>query len=51
MKYRIKVTEKHVDHVWIEADSKSEAEDKAPSEAYCLFECVYDAEWTGETEE
>ena len=51
MKYRVKVTEKHSDYVWVEADSASEAEDKAVSDAECQFECVYSSEATGETEQ
>ncbi len=51
MKHRVKVTEKHSDYVWVEADSKSEAEDKAVEFAQCQFECVYSSEATGETED
>lgn len=51
MKYRVKVAEKHSDYVWVKADSKEEAQDKAVSEANCQFECVYDSEATGETED
>jgi hypothetical protein len=51
MRYRVKVTEKHSDHVWVEAESESEAEDKAVEFAECQFESVYDSEVTGETED
>ena len=50
MKYRVKVTEKHSDYVWVEAESASEAEDKAVEFAECQFECTYSSEATGETE-
>lgn len=50
MKYRVKVTEKHSDYVWVEAESQSEAEEKAPEFAECEFECTYSSEATGETE-
>tara|TARA_R110002096_G_scaffold54377_1_gene140313 strand:- start:1040 stop:1195 length:156 start_codon:yes stop_codon:yes gene_type:complete len=51
MKYRVKVTEKHSDYVWVEAESKSEAEGLAVAESWCEFEGVYESEATGETEE
>lgn len=51
MKHRVKVTEKHSDYVWVEADSPSEAEDKAVEIADCEYECVYSSEATGETED
>ncbi len=47
MKYRVKVTEKHCDYVWIEADSAEEAKRVAPQEANCEFECLYDCEVVG----
>ena len=50
-RYRVEVVEKHVDYVWVEAESEEEAEDKAPAEAHCEFMCTYSAEATGETEE
>lgn len=43
-KYKVKVVEKHCDYVWVEADSAEEAEDKAISEAECMFELVYSSE-------
>tara|TARA_R110002051_G_C8658701_1_gene488687 strand:- start:1021 stop:1182 length:162 start_codon:yes stop_codon:yes gene_type:complete len=49
-RFKVKVTEKHVDYVWVEAESASEAEDKAVEFAECQFECVYSSEATGETE-
>ena len=51
MEYRVKVVEKHSDFVWVEADSKEEAEDKAIAEAHCEFESVLSSEATGETED
>jgi hypothetical protein len=50
MKYRVKVTEKHTDHVWVEADNEIEACDKAIPLAECEFECVYDSEVVGAEE-
>jgi hypothetical protein len=44
MKYRVKVTEKHSDYVWVEADSPAEAKELAPAYAACEFECLYDCE-------
>jgi hypothetical protein len=46
MEYRVKVTEKHSDYVWVEADSEEEALSKAPEHAQCEFECLYDCEIT-----
>lgn len=51
MRYRVKVTEKHSGFVWVEADSASEAEDKAVEEAECQFESTYNSETTGETKD
>ena len=51
MKYRVKVVEKHSDYVWVEADSKEEAEDKAVAESMCEYELCYSSECTGETED
>jgi hypothetical protein len=42
--YRVKVTEKHSDYVWVKAKSREEALAKAPDEANCEFECLYDCE-------
>jgi hypothetical protein len=42
--YRVKVTERHSDIVWVEASSRAEALSMAPAEAECEFECVYDCE-------
>ena len=50
MKYRVKVRGIHSDYVWVEAESQSEAEDKAPGFAECEFECIYSSEATGQTE-
>lgn len=49
--YRIKVTEKHCDYVWVEAGSAEEAEDMAHEFSECEYELLYSAEFTGETEE
>jgi hypothetical protein len=43
-KYRIKVTEKHTDHVWVDAENGDEALEKAIEIAQCEFECLYDCE-------
>ena len=51
MRYKVKVTEKHSGYVWVEADSESEAEDKAGSTVEVHFETVYSSEVTGETED
>ena len=42
--YRVKVTEKHVDYVWVTASSRKEAEDSAIANSSCEYDCVYDAE-------
>lgn len=47
-KYRVKVTEKHSDYVWVEADSREEAREAAVGESNCEFECVFDSEIVGE---
>ena len=47
MKYRVKVTEKHSDYVWVDADSAEEAKELAPKYAQCEFECLYDCEVVG----
>ena len=49
-KYRVKVTEKHCDYVWVEATSKEEAEDKACEFAQCEYELLYSSEATGQIE-
>ncbi len=51
MKYRVKVIEKHSDYVWVEADSEDEALNKAPEDAQCEFECLYDCEIVGHDED
>lgn len=38
--YRVKVVERHVDIIWVEAKSEEEAKDIAHSDAKCEFECV-----------
>lgn len=42
--YQVKVTERHVDYVWIKANSREDAKSAAPGEACCEFECVCDCE-------
>jgi len=42
-RYRVKVIEKHVDYVWVDANSEDEAKDLAPSSAECEYDCLYDA--------
>jgi len=42
--YRVKVTEKHVDYVWVTASSRKEAEDSAHARAECEFDCLYDCQ-------
>ena len=44
MRYRVKVTEKHVDYVWVDASSEEEAKELAPHDAMCEFECLHDCE-------
>ena len=51
MQYRVKVTEKHSDYVWIEASSEEEAKRLAPEYAQCEFECLYDCEVVGTEQE
>lgn len=43
-KYRVKVTEKHTDYVWVDASSRGEAERLAPEFAECEYEILYDCE-------
>ena len=50
-RYRVEVTERHVEYVWVDAESEEEAEDKAVEFAECEFMCTYSSEATGETEE
>lgn len=42
--YRVKVTEKHTDYVWVTAANEEEAKDSAISLAECEFESTYDCE-------
>lgn len=42
--YRIRVTEKHTDFVWVTAESAEQAKDAAQAVSECEFECVYDCE-------
>ena len=48
--YRVKVTEKHCDYVWVKAESRDEALEKAPRLAECEYELLYDAEIMEEME-
>ena len=48
--YRVKVTEKHCDYVWVKAESRDEALEKAPSLAECEYELLYDYEIVEEIE-
>ncbi len=43
-RYRVKVTEKHSDHVWVTASSREEAENISVDHAECEFESLYDCE-------
>ena len=51
MKYRVKVTEKHSDYVWVDANTQEEAKHKAIELAVCEFECFYDCEIADQTED
>ncbi len=42
--YRVKVTEEHIDYVWVEAESKAEALERAIHKSDCHFDCVSKAE-------
>lgn len=42
--YRVKVTEKHSDYVWVKADSAEEAKNKSVELAECEYELLYDCE-------
>jgi len=50
-RYRIHVVEKHFDFIWVEAENKEEAEEKAKEHKIHHFESAYSYDWTGETEE
>lgn len=43
-KYRVKVTEEHIAYVWVEAETKTEALERAIHKAKCEFNCVSKAE-------
>ena len=43
-RYRVKVVEMHTDYVWIEADSREEAEARAHESAECEFEALHECE-------
>ena len=48
--YRVKVTEKHCDYVWVKAESRDEALEKAARLAECEYELLYDGEIMEEME-
>ena len=48
--YRVKVTEKHCDYVWVEAESAAEALKFAPNQSDCEYELLYDCEIVDEKE-
>lgn len=48
--YRVKVVEKHSDHVWVKAESRAKALEEAMDKANCEFECVYDCQIVEERE-
>ena len=48
--YLVKVTEKHVDRLWVKAETEDEAKDKAHEAAYCSFDSLYDCEIMDERE-
>lgn len=54
-KYRVKITEKHVDYVWVyvwvEADSREEACNLAPARAECEYELLWACEVVEEDDE
>ena len=43
-RFRVKVTERYVDYVWVECKTASEAESMAIEQAECVFDCVLDSE-------
>ena len=47
-RYRVKVTEKHSDYVWVDADTPEEAKALAPQHEECEFESLYDCEIVAE---
>lgn len=48
--YRVKVTEMHVDYVWVKANSAEEAKKLAPAHSECEFESLYECEIVEEYE-
>lgn len=48
--YRVKVTEKHVDYVWVKAKSAEEACGKAHELSECEYEQLYDCEVVQESD-
>lgn len=45
--YRVKVTEKHSDYVWVDAEDEEQAKIKAVELAECEYESLYDCEIVG----
>ena len=48
--YRVKVTEKHVDYVWVKAESSVEAKDRAHALSECEYDVLYDCEIVSEND-
>ena len=42
--YRVLVTERHCDYVWVTAGSRKQAMDEAHAISDCEFECLYSCE-------
>jgi hypothetical protein len=42
--YRVKVTEKHCDYVWVKAASAEDAKKQAVELSQCEYELLYDCE-------
>ncbi len=40
--YRVKVTEMHIDYVWIEAESRSQAESQAHEHSQCEYNSLHE---------
>ena len=43
-RYRVKVTEKHVDYVWLDAPDRETAEIQASQYSECDFDVLYECE-------
>ena len=46
--FRVKVTEKHSDYVWIKAENEEEAIREAVIQSCCEYECLYDCQVVAE---